>query len=45
MEHLIDGILFGMGFAIVNFPLELYLRRPKRRQSKKAAILKLVKSR
>lgn len=46
MEHLIDGILFGLGFALVNVPIEFLARKftNKRSRVKKAPILKLIKN-
>lgn len=44
MNHLLDGILFGAGFALINFPLELYLRWPKKRGPKKTPVLRLIKN-
>lgn len=46
MEHLLDGILFGMGFALVNIPLELLMVKlvGKKTRVKKPPILKLVKN-
>lgn len=46
LQHLLDGILFGVGFAIINVPVELWITKfkKKRNRNKKLAILRLIKN-
>lgn len=45
LQHLLDGIMFGMGFALVNVPIEIWLTKFKKSRArvKKLANLRLLK--
>jgi len=46
IQHLLDGLLFGIGFGLVNLPFELYLMHLKKKRSRTRTRphLKLVKN-
>lgn len=44
IQHLLDGILFGVGFALINVPVELYIKSMKKPRAKKIPKLTLIKN-